>query len=103
MGGIPQAIQERFSMKFEDLEKRTKFLGNNFHLNRERNYCLIEQSASIDKMLQKFGMTDCNEDVKSPCPAEWPTDKDLPQTEEEIEESKKFDMRSGGDRIPELD
>ena len=87
-------IAKRFSMIFEDLEKRTKFLGNNFHLNREQNYCLIEQSPSIDKMLQKFEMTDCNDDVKSPFPSRWPTDADLPKTKEEIDESKKFDMRS---------
>ena len=53
-----QAIQKRFSMKYEDLEKRTKFLGNNFHLNRERNYCLIEQSASIDKMQTRMELYD---------------------------------------------
>lgn len=88
------AISKRFTMKFEDLEKRTKFLGNNFHLNRNRNYCLIEQSPSIDKMLQKFEMTDCNDDVRSPFSGELPTDKDLPATDEEIAESRKFDMRS---------
>ena len=87
-------IRKRFTMKFEDLEKRTKFLGNNFHLNRERNYCLIEQSPSIEKMLQKFEMQDCNENVRSPFPTEWPTDKDLPQTKEEIQEAKRYDMRS---------
>ena len=89
-----KAISKRFTMKFEDLEKRTKFLGNNFHLNRERNYCLIEQSPSVDKMLQKFNMTNCSDDVRSPFSGELPTDKDLPKTEQEVEESRKFDMRA---------
>ena len=88
------AISKRFTMQFEELEKRTKFLGNNFHLNREGNFCLVEQSPSIDKMLQKFNMTDCNDHVKSPFPTNWPTDADLPQNEEEQNEARKFDMRS---------
>ena len=87
-------IAKRFTMKFEDLERRTKFLGNNFHLNRGGNFCLIEQSPSIDKMLQKFNMTDCSPKVLSPFPPSWPTDADLPKTPEEIKESLKFDMRS---------
>ena len=32
--------------------------------------------------------------MRSPFPTEWPTDKDLPQTKEEIQEAKRYDMRS---------
>ena len=88
------AISKRFSMKFEELEKRTKFLGNNFHLDRKSNCCLIEQSPSIDKMLRKFGLEDCMVDLRSPFPSSWPTEKDLPKTAEEKQESKSCDMRS---------
>ena len=87
-------VQKRFKMVLGRLEDRKKFLGNNFHLDRERGVCYIEQSTLIDKMLDKFDLTDCNPNVKAPISWPLPTEDDCPQNREEEIEAGKYDMES---------
>ena len=85
-----QAINHRFKIDFSPMEERKKFLGANFHLDRENGICLIDQENLIDKMLADFGMTDCNDNVATPFVWPLPCDKDLP--DQMTSEEKSFDM-----------
>jgi len=87
------AVSRRFAMKYVSLEKKKKFLGMRFHLDRKRGLCHIEQSALIMKMLVHFNMQDCNTAVQSPFLNPMPTKADIPTDVAELETVQKaFDM-----------
>ena len=73
-------VNKRFDIQFHPLEERKKFLGMNFHLDRSKGICLIDQSNLVDKMLVDFGMQDCSTKVSTPCVWPLPTDSDLPES-----------------------
>ena len=87
-------VSERFKMKIGKLEDRKVFLGNNFHLDRKRGFCYIEQSTLVTKMLTKFDLMDCSPNVRSPIIWPLPTEADCPQHREEEQEALSYDMES---------
>jgi hypothetical protein len=83
-------VNQRFKIDFNKLEEKKKFLGSNFHLNRKRGLCLIDQEQLIDKMMTDFSMSDCNANASTPFIWPLPSDKDLPK--KMTDEMKSFDM-----------